>query len=297
MKDHILTDRLVQGYCQWLTQNERSAATVEKYRYYLQMLQKFLKEQKKEAVTKESILLWKEQLRSRMAPSTINGALSAANGLFHYAGWEECTARLIRVKRQTFCRKQQELLRTEYERLIRAARGTGNERMELLIQTVCSTGIRISELAFVTVEALRDRCAEVDCKGRIRRIFLTEELCRRLEAYCRKRGIQTGGIFVTRTGRPMDRSNIWREMKQLAEQAGVDREKVFPHNLRHLFARVYYSREKDLLRLSDILGHSNINTTRIYTMESGEIHRRQLEELGLLIEEEDKMHNRISLLL
>ena len=183
-----------------------------------------------------------------------------------------------------FCAGSRELTRSEYEQLVRTARAMGNERMAMLLQTVCSTGIRISEISFITVEALERRCADVDCKGKIRKIFLTDQLCRILKAYVKARGITSGMIFITRSGRAMDRSNIWREMKKIATQAGICREKVFPHNLRHLFARVYYGQEKDLLRLSDILGHSSVDTTRIYTMESGENHIRQLEHLDLVIE-------------
>ncbi|MDO4267018.1 MAG: tyrosine-type recombinase/integrase [Eubacteriales bacterium] len=291
MEGHVLTAGLVREYRQWLYQNEKSGGTIQKYCYYLEQFQEFLEETKTEQVDKECVLRWKEQLKGRLAPSTVNGALAAVNGLFRYAGWEGCVVRLIRIRRQMFCSEKGELSRAEYERLVDAARKEKNERMEMLLQTVCSTGIRISELSYITAESLRLRYTQVDCKGKIRKIFLTEGLCRRLRTYCEKTGIKSGPIFITRTGRPMDRSNIWREMKKLAETAGVETEKVFPHNLRHLFARVYYNTEKDLLRLSDILGHSSINTTRIYTMESGETHIRQLEALNLLAED----YNRISL--
>ncbi len=180
-----------------------------------------------------------------------------------------------------------------YKRLVNVARSEGNERLSLLLQTVCSTGIRISELNYITVNAVDKQIAEVDCKGKVRTVFLTDGLCRLLKAYARKMNIVSGMIFVTRNGRPLDRSNIWREMKRISHKAGVNPDKVFPHNLRHLFARVYYSQEKDLVRLADILGHSSVNTTRIYTMESGENHLRQLEKMDLLIDR----YNRIPLLL
>ncbi|CAK7045173.1 MAG: Tyrosine recombinase XerD [Bacteroides rodentium] len=168
--------------------------------------------------------------------------------------------------------------------MVEAARKDGNERLCLLIQTLCSTGIRISELSYITVTAVEKQIVQVDCKGKVRTIFLTRQLCRLLKEYAETRKIQSGTIFVTRSGKPMDRSNIWREMKKIGKKAGINPQKIFPHNLRHLFARVYYSQERDLLRLSDILGHSSVNITRIYTMESGENHVRQLERMGLLIE-------------
>ena len=174
-----------------------------------------------------------------------------------------------------------------------AARENGNERLALLIQTICSTGIRISELDNITVEAAGRKTAMVDCKGKVRRIFLPANLCRILLEYAEKKGIHSGMIFVTRTKRKMDRSNIWRDMKKAAVLAGVELGKVFPHNLRHLFARSFYSQEKDMLRLADLLGHSSIATTRIYTMESGENHARQLEKMDLIIND----YNKITLLL
>ena len=244
-------------------------------------------------VSKENVILWKEELKERFSPVTANSALAALNGFLRWAGWEDCTVRLIKVKQRVFCSRQRELSREEYKRLVNVARSEGNERLSLLLQTVCSTGIRISELNYITVNAVDKQIAEVDCKGKVRTVFLTDGLCRLLKAYARKMNIVSGMIFVTRNGRPLDRSNIWREMKRISHKAGVNPDKVFPHNLRHLFARVYYSQEKDLVRLADILGHSSVNTTRIYTMESGENHLRQLEKMDLLIDR----YNRIPLLL
>lgn len=279
MEKRILSDHLIEAYNSWLYQNEKSRGTIQKYNYYLRQLQKYADGQE---ITKELLLQWKGILKTELSSCTVNGALAAINGFLHFAEWDHCAVKLLKVPRQVFCAKRRELSKEEYQRLIEAAEQMGNTRMALLLQTVCSTGIRISELSYITVEVLERQYAEVDCKGKIRKIFLTDRLCRMLKAYAEQKHITEGMIFITRTGKAMDRSNIWREMKKIGACAGVAQEKVFPHNLRHLFARVYYSQEKDLLRLSDVLGHSSINTTRIYTMESGENHIRQLEKLDLL---------------
>ena len=279
-------------YERWMEENERSRGTIRKYGYYLALFQEYLGGRK---ITRREVIRWKEVLKGRFSPGTVNGALAAVNSLFAYCGWKDLQVRLLKVGRKVFCESRRELTKNEYLRLVRAARDSGNERLALLLQTVCSTGIRISELAAITVEAACARSASVDCKGKIRTVFLPEVLCRLLRRYADKRGIRSGQIFVTRGGRPLDRSNIWRDMKKLSQAAGVEPEKIFPHNLRHLFARTYYSQERDLLRLSDILGHSDINTTRIYTRESGADHLRRLEQLGLAVEGEK--YNRITLLL
>ena len=244
-------------------------------------------------MTKILVLQWKEELKNRFSPGTVNGALAALNGLFRYCGWKDLQVRFLKVGHQMFCPFKKELTKNEYVRLVKTARNRGDERLALLLQTVCSTGIRISELPGITVEAVRAKAASVECKGKIRTVFLPEALCVLLERYAKAREITSGPVFITRRGKPVDRSNVWRDMKKLAEEAQVDAEKIFPHNLRHLFARMYYNQEKDLLRLSDILGHSDINTTRIYTMESGTNHIRQLEKLDLVVER----YNGISLLL
>lgn len=274
-----ITQQKINLYCQWLYQNEKSRGTIKKYRYYLEQLLEYLQGHE---IDKERLLQWKQELRKRLSPSTVNCALAALNGFLRYEGWDHLTVRFIKVARRIFCQEKRDLSRQEYRRLIETAEAQGKERMALLMQTVCSTGIRISELSYITVEAVKQQYAEVECKGKIRRVLMTEELCRMLRKYAECKNITSGTIFVTRTGKPLDRSNIWREMKKISLESGVKREKVFPHNLRHLFAKVYYSMERDLLRLSDILGHSNINTTRIYTMESGGNHIRQLEKMNLL---------------
>ena len=286
----FVSGNLLESYAGWLEENEKSDRTVRKYLYYLEIFQQFLG---KREVTKILVLQWKEELKNRFSPGTVNGALAALNGLFRYCGWKDLQVRFLKVGQQMFCPFKKELTKNEYVRLVKTARNRGDERLALLLQTVCSTGIRISELPGITVEAVRAKAASVECKGKIRTVFLPEALCVLLERYAKAREITSGPVFITRRGKPVDRSNVWRDMKKLAEEAQVDAEKIFPHNLRHLFARMYYNQEKDLLRLSDILGHSDINTTRIYTMESGTNHIRQLEKLDLVVER----YNGISLLL
>ena len=181
-----------------------------------------------------------------------------------------------------FTSTEKELTKSEYDRLLEAAKQKKNERLYLLMQTICSTGIRVSELCFITIETINRGRAEINCKGKRRSVFLPTKLCKILKNYAKEQKIKSGAVFVTQSGNPLDRSNIWSDMKKLCKAANVSEKKVFPHNLRHLFARTYYSLQKDIVRLADILGHSNVNTTRIYTMETGEIHRRQIQKLGLI---------------
>ena len=268
----------------------KSEGTIRKYRYYLQ---KFMEHMNGRSVDKGSLLIWKQYLRNHLAPITVNGALTALNGFFRFYRWEDCEVRFLKITTSPFSQESRELSKEEYLRLVDAAFRKGNERLSLLLQTVCSSGIRISELKYVTVEAVQKGKAEIECKGRIRTVLLTRQLCNMLAEYAKRKGIMQGMIFITRRGNALDRSNIWREMKALSMAAGVESDKIFPHNLRHLFARTYYEIEKDLSKLADILGHSDVNTTRIYTKESGTRHRQQLEKLGLLV----TSYNRISLLL
>lgn len=209
--------------------------------------------------------------------------LTAANGYLRFYGWCELAVKLLRVQKSLFADESKEMTRAEYARLVQAAQRKDNERLALVIQTICATGIRVSELRFITVEAVQTGRAEISNKGKRRLVFLPEKLRRLLRSYARKQKKTAGAVFTTRTGKPLDRSNIWRDMKALCESAGVAPEKVFPHSLRHLFARTFYSLEKDLSRLADILGHSSIVTTRIYTAESGAVHARQMGRLGLVI--------------
>ena len=216
------------------------------------------------------------------APATVNSILAAVNGFFRFMGWKDIAVKLLKIQKALFCDERRELTRAEYARLVSAAQKVGNERLSLVMQTICATGIRVSELRFITVEAVTTGRAELCNKGKRRTVFLPGGLRRLLRKYLQKQKKTAGAVFTTRTGRPLDRSNIWRDMKALCESADVEPGKVFPLNLRHLFARTYYSLEKDLSRMADILGHSSVNTTRIYTVESG-VHQRQLERMGLII--------------
>ena len=285
-----ITEGVIEEYCKWLYCQEKSQVTIQKYRYYLEQFSYFLEGR---SINKELVILWKAQLRKRFSPVTANGALAAANGFFKYSGWPDCRVRFYKISRSVFCTEQKELNKGEYKRLVKAAQENKNERLAMILQTICSSGIRISELPFITVEAVRSGVAEVECKGRIRTVILTRQLCEALTEYAKKRRIISGKIFITRNGKAIDRSNIWREMKALGRQAGVAEEKIFPHNLRHLFARTFYTMEKDLSRLADILGHSDVNTTRIYTKESGHAHLKILEQLDLFVTQ----YNGIPLLL
>ena len=270
----------IEQYLTDLREQERSAATIQKYAHDLEMLCADLHGA---PLTKAALIGWKEQLVGRYAPATVNSMLTAVNGYLRFYGWCGMTVKLLRVQKSLFADESRELTRAEYTRLVQAAQGKDNERLALVIQTICATGIRVSELRFITVEAVQIGRTEISNKGKRRIVFLPEKLRRLLRNYARKQKKTAGAVFTTRTGRPLDRSNIWRDMKALCESAHVAPEKVFPHSLRHLFARTFYSLERDLSRLADILGHSSIATTRIYTAESGAVHARQMGRFGLVI--------------
>lgn len=234
-------------------------------------------------ITKHETLTLVLRVPTSHAPATVNSILAAVNGFFRFMGWKDIAVKLLKIQKALFCDERRELTRAEYARLVSAAQKVGNERLSLVMQTICATGTRVSELRFITVEAVTTGRAEICNKGTRRTVFLPGRLRRLLRKYLQKQKKTAGAVFTTRTGRPLDRSNIWRDMKALCESADVEPGKVFPLNLRHLFARTYYSLEKDLSRMADILGHSSVNTTRIYTMESGGVHQRQLERMGLII--------------
>lgn len=276
----IITAEQICKYSAYMREQEKSEATIRKYIHDLTALSLYLSGKE---LTKTILLEWKEHLTERYAPASVNTMLAAMNGLLDFCGWDNLKVKPLKIQRVMFCDVHKELTRAEYIRLIRTAELEGNEKLSLVIQTICATGIRVSELRFVTAEAVQSGRADICNKGKRRTIFLPEKLRRLLKKYLKKQKRTVGAVFVTRTGKPLDRSNIWRDMKQLCKEAGVEANKVFPHNLRHLFARTYYSLEKDLSRLADILGHSNVNTTRIYTMESGLIHARQMEHMGLIV--------------
>ena len=234
-------------------------------------------------ITKHETLTLVLRVPTSHAPATVNSILAAVNGFFRFMGWKDIAVKLLKIQKALFCDERRELTRAEYARLVSAAQKVGNERLSLVMQTICATGTRVSELRFITVEAVTTGRAEICNKGKRRTVFLPGRLRRLLRKYLQKQKKTAGAVFTTRTGRPLDRSNLWRDMKALCESADVEPGKVFPLNLRHLFARTYYSLEKDLSRMADILGHSSVNTTRIYTMESGGVHQRQLERMGLII--------------
>ena len=275
-----ITPQALRRYERFLYEQERRRTTIEAYLRGLRAFAEFLNG---EMFTKEAVIRWKEALAGRYAPNTVNAMLAAVNGFAEYAGCPQFKVKPLKIQRELFVRPERELTRSEYARLVSAADRGGNRRLSLVIQTICATGIRVSELRFITVEAVEKGYARVDCKGKRRTVFLPEKLRRLIGNYLKKQKKTAGSVFTTRSGRPLDRSNIWRDMKALCESAGVEPGKVFPHNLRHLFARTYYMLEKDLSRLADLLGHTNVSTTRIYTAESGKVHARQMERMGLVI--------------
>jgi len=279
--EHKISLTLLDEFKEKMKKNEKSMATIEKYQRDIQTFVSFVGENA--VVNKEMVIDYKQHLLEQYAPASVNSMLAAVNNFFKENGWYDCVVKAIKIQKEAFRNGKKELTREEYYRLLEAAKRKENRRLYMLMQTICSTGIRVSELSFITVEALNSRRATVSLKGKTRTVILPGELCRELKRYIKERNIKSGSIFVTRNGNPMNRSNIWQEMKELCELAGVDREKVFPHNLRHLFACTYYSIEKDITHLADILGHSNINTTRIYTLVSGEEQEKQIGRLGLIV--------------
>ena len=279
-KPRELTPGHIRRYATYLREQERAPATIQKYVHDLTALLEYLYGT---PVTKAALIAWKEELTVAHAPATVNSMLAAVNVFLNWMGWRECAVKLLKIQKSLFCDEGRELTKAEYARLVAAAKREGNRRLALLIQTICATGIRVSELRFITAEAVAAGRAEITNKGKRRTVFLPDKLRRLLRDYLRAKKITAGAVFVTRTGRPLDRSNIWRDMKALCRSAGVEPSKVYPHNLRHLFARTYYAIERDLSRLADILGHSSVDTTRIYTIESGAVHQQQLERMGLVI--------------
>jgi len=274
-----ITVELILRYKEYLIDEEKSEVTVEKY---IRDIQTFYKWHGETKITKQRVLEYKNKLVEEYTPATVNSVLAALNGFFAYNEWYSLRVKSLKLQRTLFCRSEKELTKREYEMLLKAAMDKKNERLNLIMQTICSTGIRVSELSYVTVSAVMQGQAQVKLKGKIRTVLFTKELCKLLRRYIREQGIEDGYVFRTRTGKPVDRYSIWKSMKKLCESAGVSSEKVFPHNLRHLFARAFYGVQKDIVRLADILGHSSVNTTRIYTIENGDVHRKQMNLLGLV---------------
>lgn len=272
------SQRLVE-YESYLHREERSENTISKYIRDIRAFFVFLAERD---ITKEVLLEWKDHLMKKYAPASINSMLAAVNGFLDWLEVPQMKVKPMKIQHAIYSRPEKELSIDEYKRLVEAANQNKNRRLSLLLQTLCATGIRVSELKFITVDAVNSGQSMVCCKGKTRAIFLPQELSRALRRYCKEEKIKSGVIFRTKNGRPLDRSNIWKDMKSLCASAGVAPGKVFPHNLRHLFAQTFYNLEKDLSRLADLLGHSSINTTRIYTMESGNEHKKLMNRMGLV---------------
>lgn len=275
---YIRQEQIV-GYQAWLCEQERERSTIEKYGCCVTAFVSWLDGR---PLTKEEAVAWKEELKSRCAPATVNAALAALNGFFRFLGRDDCRLKFLKVQRRVFRDQSRELTQQEFRRLVEAAAANGKTRLALLLETIGGTGIRVGEVRYITVEAAQTGRAEIALKGKIRTILLPSKLCRKLLKYAKKQGISSGAIFRTRTGKLLTRRQIWAEMKSICKAAGVDGSKVFPHNLRHMFAVAFYRVCRDVVKLADVLGHSSIDTTRIYLMTSEKEHQRQLDRLRLV---------------
>lgn len=280
MKKSVLDMKVLGKYRKYLYGEERSEATIEKYMRDIKHFYDFLPENK--IITKEQLVVYKQSLSDSYKVTSINSMLVSVNGLLSFMKLEGLKLKLHKVQRKVFSSVESELTKSEYKRLLEAAMNRKNKRLYMLIQTICGTGIRVSEHKYITVECLQEGQAMVNNKGKSRIIFINKKLRKLLQKYCKEENIVSGPIFITRNGKPMDRSNIWSAMKRLCKDADVDRKKVFPHNLRHLFALTYYGLFKDVVRLADILGHSSIETTRVYTITSGIECQKSLMKMNLV---------------
>ncbi|MGO5061989.1 tyrosine-type recombinase/integrase [Lawsonibacter sp. LCP25S3_F5] len=275
-----LTEQAFDQFEDYLRHDEREESTIEAY---LRSLTRFAEWVDGRAVTKELAMEWKTALsESGYRPISVNAMLAAVNKFFTCMGREDCKVKYLKLQRQMFRKSEKDLSKEEYQRLVQAAHEKGDLRMELILETICATGIRVGELKYITVEAVRAGVAEIALKGKIRTILLPHRLCRKLQKYAKQQKIASGKLFLTQDGLPVSRQSIWTRMKALCEAAGVERSKVFPHNLRSLFARSFYGSCHDVVRLADVLGHSSIETTRIYLMSTGKEYLRQLDKLGLV---------------
>lgn len=278
--NYQITETEIKGYQEYLHQEEHSAGTIEKYIRDVNTFSRWLRGQEAD---REHAAEWKMHLLScGYAPVTINSMLSSLNGFYRYMRWEECRVKFLHIQRRLFREQAKELNQAEYERLLKAARDLGRDRLGILMEAICNTGIRVSEVSYITVEAVRRGQAEISLKGKIRTILFPTRLCRKLLKYARKQNIRTGEIFRTRNGTGLSRRQIWREMKALCRHAGVEESKVFPHNLRHLFAVTFHRVCRDIAKLADVLGHTSMETTRLYLISSGKEHIRHLNHLGLI---------------
>lgn len=280
MEGRVITAKMIAEFEEHLILEERSVATIQKY---IRDVKTFTAYAQNSAITKETVIAYKKYLQENYAVRSVNSMLASINSFFSLFGWNDLKVKSLKLQQQVFCPEEKELTKEEYTRLCRTAERRHNERLNLILQTICGTGIRVSELQFITVEAARCGEAVVSCKAKTRAVFLVKALRQKLLRYAAEQNIKSGIIFVTRTGKPISRTNIWREMKALCLEANVNPQKVFPHNLRHLFARVFYGIEKDIAKLADILGHSSINTTRIYIISTGTEHRQRVENMRLII--------------
>lgn len=279
MKRQLNQEKLRQ-FEDYLVCEERSNATIEKYLHDMRTFYEFVGNRE---VVKSIVLDYKNALISSHAVTSANSMLAAINVFFRFCGWYDLCVKQYKIQKSAFCPEEKELTKAEYMRLVQAAKRNSNERLNLIIQTICGTGIRVSELQYITVEAVHKSEAFVNCKGKNRRIFIVAELQKKLLQYIKRQNIKSGAVFVTKNGKPVSRHNIWRDMKALCKDAGVSPSKVFPHNLRHLFARTFYGIEKDIAKLADILGHTSINTTRIYIITTATEHKRKMENMRLII--------------
>ena len=275
-----LTEQAFDQFEDYLRHDEREESTIEAY---LRSLTRFAEWADGRAVTKELAMEWKAALaEAGYRPISVNAMLAAVNKFFTCMGREDCKVKYLKLQRQMFRKSEKDLSKEEYQRLVQAAHEKGDLRMELILETICATGIRVGELKYITVEAVRAGVAEIALKGKIRTILLPHRLCRKLQKYAKQQKIASGKLFLTQDGLPVSRQSIWTRMKALCEAAGVERSKVFPHNLRSLFARSFYGSCHDVVRLADVLGHSSIETTRIYLMSTGKEYLRKLDKLELV---------------
>lgn len=280
MEGRILTTDIIDDFRKNLILQEKSTATIEKY---IRDVKAFSVCARGRVITKEMVIAYKNNLQENYAIRSVNSMLASINNLFAFLKWFDLKVKFLKLQQQVFCSAEKELTKAEYKRLCQTAKQKNNKRLDLIIQTICATGIRVSELQYITVEAIKRGEAIVNCKAKTRSVFIVKALKQKLLRWAAEQRIKSGMIFVTKSGKPINRTNIWREMKSLCKDANVNPQKVFPHNLRHLFARTFYGIEKDIVKLADILGHSSINTTRIYIISTGEEHRRKLENMRLVL--------------
>ena len=278
-----IDETTLQSYKNHIYTQEKSQNTIDKYIRDIRTFTAWLQTQEHKDITKDCVIRYKKYLEAQYRPSSTNSMLTALNGFFEYTGWHDCRVMTLKTQQNHIYAQEKEMTRAEYEKLIKTAKEQDNLRLAMIIETIGGTGIRVSELASITVDAVKTGKISISCKGKHREIYLIPKLKRKLLDYCKKKNIKSGVVFITRNGNPVDRSNIWTEMKKVAEKAGVALEKAFPHNLRHFFARTYYNMHKNISYLADILGHSSINTTRIYTATTEENHVKMLECLELVV--------------